>query len=142
MVERLHEKITEFTDDYLAERMAAGWRLVAAEWERDAPDSAFGRPLRREEVPYGLRVSDDCMHLEENPDEVECLTAMMELVVLDEPISKIASGMNAKGLRDRKGQLWTAVSVYRMLPRLIDTGPHILSPEDWAERRQKILQGV
>ena len=130
MVERLHENISELTPRYLDERTAQGWRLVGVEWERQAPPGSLGRTVRREEVPYGLRVSDDCRHLEENPDEIECLTVMMELVVLDEPISKIAAGMNAKGLRDRKGQPWTAVSVYRLLPRLIDTGPHILSPED------------
>jgi hypothetical protein len=141
MVERLHEKITQLKEGYVEERMAQGWRLAGVEWERDALGGA-ARPVRREEVPYGLRVSDDCQHLEEHPDEVECLTVMMELVVLDEPISRIASGMNAKGLRDRKGLPWTAVSVYRLLPRLIETGPHILSPEDWSERRRKVLQGV
>ena len=142
MTERLHEKITALTDSYFEERKAEGWRLVAVDWEREAPEGSAGGRVRREEVPYGLRVSDDCFHLEENPDEAECLTAMMELIVRDEPISQIAAGMNARGLRDRRGQPWTSVTVYRLLPRLIETGPHILSAAEWSERRQKIMQGV
>lgn len=142
MTERLHEKVTVLTESRLEERRAQGWRLVGIEWEREAANGSAPRPVRREEVPYGLRVSDDCAHLEENPAEFECLTAMMELIVRDEPISRVAAGLNAKGLRDRQGRPWTPVSVYRLLPRLIETGPHVLSAEDWPERRRKILQGA
>ena len=49
------------TLEHLVERVEAGWKLVAIEWERQA--SAAPIEIREkhvlEEIPYGLRVSDD-----------------------------------------------------------------------------------
>jgi len=129
---------------YFTERAAAGWRLVALEWERDVSDDAPAppeQPARKlAPVPYGLRVSDDCQHLEENPLEMQVLKMMMEFIVQDFTLSRIAAELNRRDLRTRDGAPWSQVSVFQMLTRVIEVAPHIHPTEDWAERRRQISQ--
>jgi hypothetical protein len=128
--------------DYFTERAAAGWRLVALEWERDVPgevqEPAPARKLAP--VPYGLRVSDDCQHLEENPLEMQVLKMMMEFIVQDFTLSRIATELNRRDLRTREGAPWNQVSVFQMLTRVIEVAPQVHSTEDWAERRKHLAQ--
>jgi len=125
--------------DYFTERAAAGWRLVALEWEREAPGE--GEPARKlAPVPYGLRVSDDCQHLEENPLEMQVLRMMMEFIVQDYSLSRIAAELNRRDLRTRDGAPWTQVSVFQMLTRVIEVAPQVHPSEDWAERRRRLSQ--
>ena len=125
--------------DYFTERAAAGWRLVALEWEREVPGEL--EPARKlAPVPYGLRVSDDCLHLEENPLEMQVLKMMMECIVQDYPLTRIATELNHRDLRTREGAAWTQVSVFQMLTRVIEIAPQIHPSEEWAERRKQISQ--
>ena len=125
--------------DYFTERAAAGWRLVALEWERDVPGEL--EPARKlAPVPYGLRVSDDCLHLEENPLEMQVLKMMMEFIVQDYPLTRIATELNHRDLRTRDGAPWTQVSVFQMLTRVIEVAPQVHPTEEWAERRKQISQ--
>jgi len=94
------------------------------------------------EVPYGLRVSGDCAHLEEDPAEREVLFQIMELTIQDGPYSGIATELNRRGFRRRDGSMWTPISVFQMLPRLIEAGPVILTSEEWRVRRQKLKAAV
>jgi hypothetical protein len=120
--------------DYLREKMEKGWRLVALEWEREAQDS--GQALR-EEVPFGLKVADDCLHLEEDPDERQALRLMLDLIVDDEiPLSRVSNELNQKGYRTRSGSKWTQAAVFDMLPRLIESAPRIFSTDEWALRKR------
>jgi len=112
-----------------------GWRAVSVEWERELP-GATERPSV-EAPPFGLRVSNDCATLEENPAENEILSTMMELIIQDGPYSFIAEELNRRGFVTRQGTKWTAVSVFEMLPRLIEAGPKIFSQKDWHERRER-----
>jgi hypothetical protein len=124
---------------YFTERAAAGWRLVALEWERDVPGEL--EPARKlAPVPYGLRVSDDCQHLEENPLEMQVLKMMMEFIVQDFSLSRIAVELNRRDLRTREGALWSQVNVFQMLTRVIEVAPQIHPSEDWAERRKHLTQ--
>jgi recombinase len=66
------------------------------------------------------------------------LTQMMDLVVQDFPFSSIASDLNEKGFRTRDGKSWNQVSVFKMLPRLIEIGPGLFSTEEWTARREKL----
>lgn len=91
----------------------------------------------KEEIPYGLRVADDGLRLEEEPEETRVLVAMMELLVQDHPFSKVARELNERGLRPRDGSLWNPVTVFNMLPRLIEVGPKIFSSNDWETLRTK-----
>ena len=130
--------------NYFTERAAAGWRLVSLEWERDLPGEAPSQPQpaarKLAPVPYGMRVSDDCMHLEENPLEMQVLKMMMEFIVQDFTLSRIATELNRRDLRTREGAPWNQVSVFQMLTRVIEVAPEVHPSQDWAERRKQLAQ--
>jgi hypothetical protein len=125
---------------HLEQRTAAGWKMVAIEWER--PLEGFVRPSGQleTEVPYGLQVAADCLHLEENAVEKDCIVMILELIVQDLPFSKIASELNERNYRTRSGAKWDPISVFDLLPRMIEVGPRIFTSEQWAERRQQLFK--
>ena len=139
--ERIREAATSPLQlNYFTDRASAGWRLVAVEWEREVP-SEVAEPARKlAPVPYGLRVSDDCLHLEENPLEMQVLKMMMEFIVQDFTLSRIATELNRRDLHTREGTPWTQVSIFQMLTRVIEVAPQIHTSEDWAERRKHLAQ--
>jgi hypothetical protein len=136
-LERIREVLSKpLEPEYVKQRAEAGWKLVAVEWEHEVePDEKEPRRFI-EDVRYGLRVGDDCAHLVENPAEIQVLIRMLDCIVQDCPFSKAADELNRGGLRTRNGSKWAAVSVYNMLPRLIQVGPRIFSSEEWQERRK------
>ena len=121
--------------DYFAEKFAEGWRLVAVEWERGAAQAA--PPM--EDIPFGLRVASDCRRLEENPDEVQILLMMLEVLVQDGPLSLAAQRINDRGYRTRDGEPWTRTALFYLLPRLIEVGPRLCTSEEWVERRKHLF---
>src|ERR1700727_2686143 len=128
-----------FSPEIMRQRTAAGWQLVSLEWRRELPgDEAPSEGAFNEEIPYGLRISDDCQRLEFDSRERMVLTQMMDLVVQDFPFSSIASDLNEKGFRTREGKLWNQVSVFQMIPRLIEIGPGLFSTAEWAVRRERM----
>jgi hypothetical protein len=132
--ERRRQEVPEsFGADDFARQAEQGWRLVAVEWEREVPDSEESK--KAEEVPFGLQVARDGARLEPNPAEQEVLFQMMELTVQDGPYSAIADELNRRGYRTREGYKWTAISVFQMLPRLIEVGPKIFATREWQQRR-------
>jgi hypothetical protein len=126
--------------DRFDQRTAAGWRMFAVEWERpvDGDDRPSGK--LETELPYGLQVGADCLHLEENPVEKEALVLMLELIVQDLPFSQIAGKLNEGGYRTRSGGKWDPVGVFDLLPRMIEVGPRIFTSEEWADRRQRLFK--
>lgn len=141
MKERVRETWSgPISAEYLAKQAEFGWRLSTVEWERDIDSQA---PFAyRETVPYGLRVSADCHHLEENPDETQVLLFIMEGIVGDRRISQIAGDLNRAGLRTRDGREWGPGQVFELLPRLIEAGPRIFSSEEWVERREQLFRAL
>ena len=141
-VERIREVVTGAVDlDYVRQKTEAGWKLVAMEWRREiAGDEA--QSVIVEEIPFGLRVAPDCSRLEEDPQERGVLVQMMELIVQDYSITLVATELNKRGQRTRSGSVWTPVSVFNMLPRLIEVGPNIFSSDDWEARRERLLKMV
>jgi hypothetical protein len=145
-LERIREAVKGPLDtDYIRKRESQGWRLVGVEWEveweRDSETAA--PPLRQihssdEEAPFGMRVAGDCERLEENPTEMEFLLSMMELIIQDISISKVAEELNRKGFRMRNGSEWGPVAVFNMLPRLIELTPRIFNNQAWVERRKNL----
>jgi len=139
-LERVREVMTKpLEPDYLNLRAEAGWKLVAVEWEREVPEVEKEDRHMGEEVPYGMRVSDDCLHLVENPAETQILIKMLDGIVQDLPFSKIADELNHDGLRTRGGTRWEPVNVYNMLPRLIQIGPRIFSSEEWQAQKKHVV---
>jgi hypothetical protein len=141
-VEHIRELVTGSVDlEYMKAKTEAGWKLVALEWRREIPGDEQ-ETIIVEEIPYGLRVASDCSRLEEDPQEKAVLVQMMELIVQDYSVSLLAAELNKRGLRTRSGSFWTPVSVFNMLPRLIEVGPRIFSSEDWEARRERLLKMV
>lgn len=141
--QRLREALTApLTMEYVSRRARDGWTPVAVEWEREGDEAAAAPAVIVEEIPYGLQVAPDCHHLEENPAEKQVLVLMMEQIVRDEPLSKVAEELNLRGHRTRQGTKWTPVAVFNLLPRLIEAGPRIFSSEEWAERREQLLKAM
>jgi len=60
----------------------------------------------------------------------------MEMLANDFSYAEIVASLNEKGFRMRNGQPWNRIAVFKMVPRLIEVGPHFFSSEEWAERRQ------
>ena len=133
-VERMRQEMPQSIDaNELARQAEQGWKLVAVEWEREVPESE--QAARVEEIPFGLQISNDAPRLEINPTEQEILFLMMELTVQDGPYSVIADELNRRGFRTREGFKWSPVSVFQMLPRLIEVGPRIFASYEWQQRR-------
>ncbi|MGC9969603.1 MAG: recombinase family protein [Bryobacteraceae bacterium] len=145
--ERVREMLSgPLTPEYLQRRAEQGWSLIgiSLEWEReietDHPRDETAS--LREEVPYGLRVAPDGLHLEENAAEKETLVRMMDLIVEDHSLSRVAEELNRKAFRTRQGALWTASAVFNMIPRLVEVGPRIFSSEEWVALRSRLSGGL
>ena len=124
---------------YLMERVRKGWILVALEWEREMDADEVKSAGLNADVPYGLRVSSNCLTLEENPAEREVLTAMLNLIVKDDvSFSQVARELTEKGFRTREGSRWTQTGVFEMLPRMVEVAPTIFSSEEWDALKQRL----
>lgn len=138
--ERMRDVISgEFSPAVIQQRASAGWQMVAIEWRRELPDTeAPPDPAFAEDIPYGLRISDDCKRLEIHPGENQVLLLMMDLLAQDFSYSAIVSDLNEKGFRTREGRPWSRIAVFNMMPRLIEVGPRIFNSDEWEKRRLKL----
>jgi hypothetical protein len=151
--ERIHESVEGTLDpQYVRERQKAGWRLVGVEWERVASERHFAEgeatgapsaaeaspPSVSQETPFGWKIIPETGHLEENPQEMEFLYTVMELIIQDISIVKVAEELNRRGFRTRAGNEWGPVGVFNLLPRLIELTPRIFRSEEWVERRKHL----
>ncbi len=142
-IERRRELLkSPLSPEHFKQRAEEGWRLVAVEWEREVERGEQEGGELAEDVPFGLRVADDCLHLQEDATEKQVLTLMLELIVQDNPLSKVADELNRRGFRTRQGSEWSPVSVFNMLPRRVEVGPRIFSSEEWAARRRHLFRPV
>ena len=69
---------------------------------------------------------------------MNALMLILELIVQDRSLSNMAETLNQGGFRTRDGSKWSMVTVYKMLPRLIEVSPRIFTTEAWIERRKRI----
>jgi Recombinase len=121
-----------------------GWKPVAVIWAREVDDQAPESPLAdiTQPVPYGLKIAEDCVALEQDVQEREALIVMLEMIIQDKPLSVVADELNRRGFRTRLNSKWTPGSVFDMLPRLIEVGPRVFSTEEWVVRRGKLMNVV
>ncbi|MBZ5581766.1 MAG: recombinase family protein [Acidobacteriia bacterium] len=126
--------------EYLNERVQAGWKLVALEWERETETGR--RTEWSEEIPYGLQVSPDCARLVQNPGEIEIIVLALDMIVEDCPLSRVADELNNRGYETRRGERWTPTALFNLLPRMIQIGPKLFVSEEWASRRQRLPRMV
>jgi len=146
-IDRIREKITILpTATYLSRMHDAGWKLVALEWEREIevpgepPSEVPGESevLGSEEIPFGLRVASDCRHLEDDPQEMETLRFLTEMIVQDVSFKSMADALNVRDYRTRDGRPWNAATVFKLTPRLIEVAPRILSGNEWESRKKQM----
>ena len=142
--ERIREALSGLpTLEHLVERVEAGWKLVAIEWEREAA----GAPLAThefdvEEIPYGLRVSDDCTGLVESHPERQIIIIALDMIVEDCPLSRVADELNRRGHTTREGTPWTPSTLYTLLPRMIQVGPKVFRSDEWVTRKKRLPRVV
>lgn len=138
MRERERQMVTQWPGlDELLQRRTDGWNLIALEWERESASRTAAPPQNAVQIPYGLRVSDDGFHLEDEPSERRVLMRLLHAIVEDRPLSQAATELNNAGFSDRLGNDWTPTSVFELLPRLIEAGPSIFSSSEWVAQRTK-----
>jgi hypothetical protein len=127
----------------LERKAGEGWKPVAVIWERqvDGQEAATAPALAdiAQPVPYGLKIAEDCVALEQDLQEREALLLMLEMIVQDKPLSETAEELNRRGFRTRLNSKWTPGSVFDMLPRLIEVGPRVFSTQEWVVRRGKLM---
>jgi hypothetical protein len=132
--ERVRQVLSgELGPDLLQQQAEKGWKLVAIEWEREIETAEDHLPG---EVPFGLQIAPEAHRLVENPAEREILFQLMELIVQEGSYARIADELNRRGFRTRLGVEWSPVSVFEMLPRLIEVGPRVFQSSEWQKRRQ------
>ncbi|SPE42724.1 conserved hypothetical protein [Candidatus Sulfopaludibacter sp. SbA3] len=140
--ERLHETVTTMpTLEYLAQRIQDGWKLTGLEWERETTSDDRPAGPRKdwiEEIPYGLRVSDDCTRLVECAPEKEIIVLALDMIVEDCPLSRVAEELNLRGYQTREGNSWTPTALFNLLPRMIQMGPRLFTSQEWIARRKRL----
>ena len=143
-IDRIREKVSILpTALYLSKMHDAGWSLVALEWEREveaepAPSARSEGLVPGEEIPYGTRIASDCLHLEDNPNEMQVLNHLAEMIVQDHSYNHMAESLNQRTFRTREGKPWTALAVFKLTPRLIEVAPRILSGAEWENRKRQL----
>jgi hypothetical protein len=121
--------LNETAEEIIRRRTEEGWRIVTIEWERDAPGVLEDRQL--EPVPFGFRIAGDCLHLEADPIELQVLTLVTGMIVQERRLSAISEALNQSGYRTRDGQRWTPVTVFELMPRIVESGPRIFANPNW-----------
>jgi hypothetical protein len=142
-VERIREVLAgPLTETYVARKAGEGWKPVVVVWEREVQGTATEPANITESVPYGLKISEDCLQLEQDIQEREALIVMLEMIIQDKPLSEIAESLNQRGFRTRHNGRWTPGTVFDMLPRLIEVGPRVFTSEEWVARRGRLMNVV
>jgi Recombinase len=129
------------TTAYLERKAADGWKPVAIVWQRSVADDQPFADIT-EPVPYGLKIAEDCLALEQDVQEREALIVMLEMIIQDKSLSATAEELNRRGFRTRHNHNWTPGSVFDMLPRLIEVGPRVFSTEEWVVRRGRLMNVI
>jgi len=135
--EQQHERLSmPPTQEDVSRRAAQGWKLAGVIWERDVEGAGAAARI---DVPYGMRVADDCAHLVDDERERETLLLMLELIVQDRHLADVARELNLRGFRTRAGTEWGPAAVFDMLPRLIEAGAAVFPSGEWARRRKHFV---
>ena len=128
--------------EYVKQKESAGWRVAAVEWQREADVIPQSVPAEGshfgEEIPYGTRIAGDCLHLEENPSEMEVLNCLAEMIVQDLSYARMAEALNRREFHTRDGKPWSSLAVFKLTPRLIEVAPRILSGAEWETRKKQL----
>lgn len=116
---------------------------MAIEWEREAASAPTAtHKFDMEEIPFGLRVSDDGAGLVASQTERQIIVTALDMIVEDCPLSRVAEELNRRGHTTREGQAWTPSALFTLLPRMIQVGPKVFRSEEWETRKQRLPRVV
>lgn len=142
-VERMRDFLSgPLTAADIDKKATEGWKPVVVIWERQAEGGQPEPANITEQVPYGLKISDDCLQLEQDIHEKEALVVMLEMIIQEKPLTEISASLNERGFRTRYHNMWTPGAVFDMLPRLIEVGPRVFTSEEWVARRGRLMNVV
>ena len=142
-VERVREILSApLTPNYIEQKSREGWKAAVVVWERLVEGGEVEPANITEPVPYGLKISEDCLQLEQDIQEKEALIVMLEMIIQEKPLTEIAESLNQRGFRTRYNTKWTPGTVFDMLPRLIEVGPRVFTSEEWVVRRGRLMNAV
>lgn len=91
------------------ERRLIGERTAAALQSKKAKGERVG------EIPFGFRLADDGIHLEDDPTEQEIIEKIRALKAKRHSFRQIAEELNRDGYVTKKGKTWTHKQVSRVL---------------------------
>ena len=94
-------------------RLEAGGDRVGARGRRRAGLAVHEHEV--EEIPYGLRVSDDGMGLVASETERQIVIVALDMIVEDRPLSQVADELNRRGHTTREGNPWTPSALFTLL---------------------------
>jgi len=142
-MERMREVLSgPLTPADIERKATEGWKPVVVVWERKVENGQPQPVDIAEDVPYGLKISESCLELEQDIQEKEALLVMLEMIIQDKPLSEIAESLNQRCFRTRHNTNWTPGAVFDMLPRLIEVGPRVFTSEEWVARRGRLMNAV
>src|SRR5579871_2925201 len=142
-VERMREVLAgPLSQAHIDLKSGEGWKPVVIVWERQVEGVQPESANIAEDPPYGLKIAEDCLQLEQDIQEKEALLVMLEMIIQDKPLSEIAESLNQRGFRTRSNTTWTPGTVFDMLPRLIEVGPRVFTSEEWVVRRGRLMNAV
>jgi DNA invertase Pin-like site-specific DNA recombinase len=94
------------------ERLIIGARTKAALQAKKARGERVGH------IPFGMRLSADGVHLEEDPTEQETILKVEELQATGLSLRKIADYLNNNGILKREGTPWNHVNLHAICKRV------------------------
>jgi DNA invertase Pin-like site-specific DNA recombinase len=99
-------------------------REAIGERTRDALQHKRSQGERVGNIAFGSRLSDDGQHLEPDPAELAALTEIRRLLSQGTTLRGIATAMNHREFRTRRGTAWRLESVARILKQREATRTH------------------
>jgi hypothetical protein len=69
---------------------------------------------------------------------MQTLKFLAEMIVQDVSFTSMADALNVREYRTRDGHPWTAASVFKLTPRLIEVAPRLLSGAEWESRKKQL----
>jgi DNA invertase Pin-like site-specific DNA recombinase len=81
-------------------------REAIGERTRDAMSHKRANGERVGTIPYGFRLSQDGVHLEESPEEQTVLARARELRQSGNTVRQVAAELNRHGFATRRGTAW------------------------------------
>jgi len=60
------------------------------------------------------------------------------MIVQDISFTSMADALNVREYRTRDGRSWNAAAVFKLIPRLIDVAPRLLSGTEWESRKKQL----